>query len=73
MNFPAASHKLIEAGWKLTRKSFCRGANCGVQIHWYLTPNAKHMPLSYVPQTLLLEPHFASCPNGAEFRKAKGA
>jgi hypothetical protein len=72
VKYPAAPHTLIEAGYKLVRKSTCRGANCDVQIHWYLTPSGKHLPLSYVPQTLLLEPHFVSCPNAPEFRKAKG-
>jgi hypothetical protein len=41
-----------------------------MQIHWYLTPNGKHLPLSYMPKTLLLEPHFVSCPDAPQFRKA---
>lgn len=81
MKFPATSAELTKAGYRLYKKTLCRGNRCGTQIHWYQTPDRKLMPLSVVVQTvpvdpkieIRLQPHFIDCVNAADFRKEKRA
>ena len=42
----------------------CKG--CGTKIYWIITKNKKPMPVD--PDG---EPHFATCPKAADFRKEK--
>ncbi len=74
MKFPATSDELKNAGYEYDNDSTCRG--CQAPIEWWITPSGKKMPMS-VKKTATIqhatadirEPHFANCPNAADFRK----
>lgn len=74
MKFPATSQGLKDGGYVYDNDANCRG--CGEPIVWYITPKGKKMPMSVKNESTLLhgaldtyEPHFATCPNAANFRK----
>jgi hypothetical protein len=60
------SREELEAdGYRYSGSSRCNGTTCGAEIHWYITPHEKKLPLN--PDTL--EPHWTTCPNTEEFRR----
>lgn len=75
MKYPVTEAELKKAGYELLKKALCRGNRCGTQIHWYKTPQGKHMPLSKVEGEpgFLLQPHWIDCVNAQDFRKEKRA
>lgn len=77
MPFPKTKKELVDEGYKFVFPRQCRGRTCKVTIYWYDTPAGKRIPLSAVASQpggssgLLLEPHFATCPDVKDFRKDK--
>ena len=68
MPFPKTLDALREAGYKFQRHTPCRG--CLAMIEWWLTPNSKYIPMD-IDAHGKAEPHWASCPKAAEFRREK--
>jgi hypothetical protein len=57
--------ELTVAGYKFDNRSRFKGATCGAEIEWWWTPNNRLIPLD----AGTMQPHFATCPDVAEFRK----
>lgn len=64
MAFPKTETELAEMGYKFNGRGKCRGADCGQEIAWYITPDGKRMPLDEGT----LEVHWFTCPNAEDFR-----
>lgn len=66
MNFPKDQVELNEQGYRFESKGKCTG--CGATILWYRTPKNRLMPLNEK-----LIPHWADCPQRAQFKKKVAA
>jgi hypothetical protein len=74
MALTGTREELESLDYSYSGESLCRG--CGALIVWFDTINGKKMPMSVVKGTednerRVLEPHFATCPKAASFRKVK--
>lgn len=72
MPFPSTRAALEADGYKFVGHSYCTHPLCKrTLISWFETPNGKRMPMTAKAGTDELEPHWASCPGAARFRKPK--
>ena len=58
---------LADHDWFFVETGRCRGKDCRAEIQWWAQDSKKWMPLDPVT----LERHHKTCPNVADFRKAK--
>ena len=67
MPFPKTTEALEAAGYKFLNATRCTGKTCGARIEFWQTPQGKRIPLDMETR----EPHWGTCPNRDDFRKAK--
>lgn len=74
--FPDNHRDLVTRGYTFDGKGECR--SCHTELYWYTTPNGKKMPFSKKGTDIvghdvqiILEPHFASCPNAGDFQRRR--
>lgn len=77
---PTSKEGLEAAGYLFDNESHCRA--CGAPIEWYISPRNKKIPFDVVAvkgtdtffspvREFQRIPHWASCPNAADFRKKR--
>jgi hypothetical protein len=71
ITWPASPAGLRELGYTQSNRTRCSAPACNREIEWWITPAKRRMPLEHDPQTGLLLPHWATCPEARQFRRAK--
>lgn len=73
MPFPQNVDQLREEGYKFSDHGVCRG--CKEDIEWWHSPPPQSKPIPLNPMNgengFKAVPHWATCPNAADFRKKR--
>lgn len=67
--WPTSRTWLEQNGFSLEVRRRCSGQRCRADIEFWRTPSGRLMPLNIVGEgTLMLQPHWQSCPDQQKFR-----
>jgi hypothetical protein len=72
MPFAKTRAELVANGYIYQSRGLCSGRTCGAEMEWWLSPDKRPTPFDAMPaDDSPVTSHFATCPEGAEFRRRK--
>lgn len=72
MPAPTTRTELEAAGYRFQSRGSCSGRSCGAEMEWWISPSQRPCPYDAMPEPdSPVMSHFATCPDGAEFKRKK--
>jgi hypothetical protein len=66
-DFPSTRHDMLRANYRKTGDGVCKG--CSAPIEWWKTTNGRSIPMNPIANdNVVVEPHWATCPNAKDFK-----
>jgi hypothetical protein len=73
MSVPKTRAELVAQGYIFQSRGQCSGRTCGATMEWWLSPAKRSCPYDAMPaDDSPVMSHFATCPDGAEFKRRQG-